>query len=133
MEAVAVSYCLDTHAVIWSVTADPRLGSRARNVISEGAKGKLLVPDVVLLEISMLLRRGRIVLKGDGITFLSRVEELFEIVPINARIADLAAQLELPHGDPFDRVITATAKVNGTPLLTRDRAITDSGVVEIVW
>lgn len=133
METVAVSYCLDTHAVVWSVTADTRLGSRARNVISEGAKGKLLVPDVVLLEISMLLRRGRIVLKADGITFLSRVEELFEIVPIDARIADLAAQLNLPHGDPFDRVITATAKVHGTPLLTRDRAITDSGVVEIVW
>ena len=51
MEAVAVSYCLDTHAVVWSVTADSRLGSRARNVISEGATGKLLVSDVVLLKI----------------------------------------------------------------------------------
>lgn len=128
-----MSYCLDTHAVVWSVTADIRLGSRARHVICESAKGKLLVPDVVLLEISMLLRRGRIVLKGDGITFLSRVEELFKLVPIDARIADLAAQLDLPHGDLFDRVITATAKVHGAPLLTRDRAITDSGVVEIVW
>ncbi len=133
MEAVSVRYCLDTHAVLWSVTADTRLGSRARNVITESEKGKLLVPDVVLLEISMLLRRGRVVLNVDGITFLSRVEELFEIVPVDARIADLAAQLDLPHGDPFDRVITATAKVHGTPLLTRDRAITDSGVVDIVW
>lgn len=91
------------------------------------------MPDVVLLEISMLVRRGRVVLNVDGTTFLSRVEELFEIVPIDARIADLAAQLNLPDGDPFDRVITATAKVLGAPLLTRDRAITDSGVVDIVW
>jgi PIN domain nuclease of toxin-antitoxin system len=102
-------------------------------VITESEKGKLLVPDVVLLEISMLLRRGRVVLNVDGITFLSRVEELFEIVPVDARIADQAAQLDLPHGDPFDRVITATAKVLGAPLLTRDRAITNSGVVAIVW
>ncbi len=27
----------------------------------------------------------------------------------------------------------ATAKVHCAPLLTRDRAITDSGLVEIVW
>jgi hypothetical protein len=27
----------------------------------------------------------------------------------------------------------ATAKVHDAPLLTRDRAIADSGVVEIVW
>ena len=119
--------------MIWSVTGDARLGTQARHAIDGVAKGNLLIADIVLLEISMLLKKGRIVVVGEGITFLSRVEELFEIVPINARIADLAARLELPHGDPFDRVITATAKVHGVSLLTRDRAITDSGVVEIIW
>ena len=133
MEAVTVRYCLDTHAVIWSVTDDTRLGAQARGAISGVAKGSLLIADAVLLEISMLLKKGRIVVAGEGMAFLARVEELFEIVPINARIADLAARLDLPHGDPFDRVITATAKVHSIPLLTRDRAITDSGVVEIIW
>lgn len=133
MEAVTVRYCFDTHAVIWSVTEDTRLGARARGAISGVAKGNLLIAKAVLLEISMLLKKGRIVVVGEGLAFLARVEELFEIVPINARIADLAARLELPHGDPFDHVITATARVHGVPLLTRDRAITDSGVVEITW
>jgi len=47
--------------------------------------------------------------------------------------AKMAVELEFPRGDPFDRVIAATAKVHGIPLLTRDRSITDSGVVEIIW
>jgi PIN domain nuclease of toxin-antitoxin system len=85
-----VRYCLDTHAVIWSVTRDVRLRTQARNAIDGVVKGNLL-------------------------------------------IADPAGRLELPHGDPFNRVITATAKVHGFPLLTRDRAITDSGVMEIIW
>jgi PIN domain nuclease of toxin-antitoxin system len=51
------------------------------------------------------------------------------MIPIE--IASLA--LALPHGDPFDRVIAATAKVHKVPLLTRDRLIAGSGVIETVW
>jgi PIN domain nuclease of toxin-antitoxin system len=64
---------------------------------------------------------------------LARIEDNFRVIPISPEIARIAVELELPHGDPFDRVIVATAKVHDAPLLTRDRAITDSGVVEIVW
>lgn len=64
---------------------------------------------------------------------LAKIADNFRVIPISPGIARIAVELELAHGDRFDRVIVATAKVHGTPLLTRDRAITDSGVVEIVW
>jgi aspartyl-tRNA synthetase len=38
-----------------------------------------------------------------------------------------------PLLNPFDRVIAATAKVHKVPLLTRDRLIAGSGVIETVW
>jgi PIN domain nuclease of toxin-antitoxin system len=41
--------------------------------------------------------------------------------------------LALPHGDQFDRIITATAKVHRLPLVTKDGNITDAAVVATMW
>jgi PIN domain nuclease of toxin-antitoxin system len=55
------------------------------------------------------------------------------VLPITLEIALSAPSLKLPHGDQFDRVITATAKAHGLTLITRDANITDSGVVATLW
>lgn len=35
--------------------------------------------------------------------------------------------------DPSDRIIVATALVEGVKLVTKDSRITDSGIVPVVW
>ena len=112
---------------------NPRSGSSARNLIAASSKADLIVPDMVLLETAMLLVKGRVRLTCGPEKLLARIEGSFQVVPIDSRIAHLALSLDLPHSDPCNRVITATAKAHGIPLLTRDRTITDSGVVGIVW
>jgi PIN domain nuclease of toxin-antitoxin system len=124
--------CVDTHAAIWAFLDDPRLGRRARERIAESPKTHLIVSDIVLLETAILHSKGRLP-DCPLAELLARIEDNFRVIPISPEIARIAVELELPHGDPFDRVIVATAKVHDAPLLTRDRAITDSGVVEIVW
>lgn len=125
--------CLDTHAVLWSIADDPRLGPKARGLITHSKRFDLIISDIVLLEISYLSAKGRIE-DADGIdTLLAKVAESFRVVPISPEIARLALELDLPHGDPFDRVIAATAKVHAIPLLTRDRSITNSGTVTTLW
>ena len=125
--------CLDTHAVIWSLMDDLRLGRHARRLISASSKADLIVPDVVLLETAMLIAKGRVRVTCGPEKLLARIEGCFHVLAIDSRIAHLALALDIPHSDSFDRVITATAKVHGIPLLTRDRIITDSRVVGIVW
>lgn len=125
--------CLDTRAVLWSLAGDPKLGKKARQIISSADRLELVISDMVLLEVSYLVAKGRIESDGGIDLLLRKIADSFRVIPISPQIAKMAVELELPHGDPFDRVITATAKVCGIPLLTRDRAITDSGVVEIVW
>lgn len=125
--------CLDTHAVLWSLAGDSRLGQNARNLISSANRTELVISDMVLLEVSYLSAKGRITDAGGLDVLLAAIADHFRVIPITPEIAKLALDLELPHGDPFDRVITATAKAHGIPLLTRDRAITDSGVVDVVW
>ena len=125
--------CLDTHAVLWSLAGDPRLGSQARGLIAHSKRPDLIISDIVLLEISYLSAKGRIE-DADGIdALLAKVAESFRVIPISPEIARVALELDLPQGDPFDRVIAATAKTHSIPLLTRDRSITASGSVTTLW
>ncbi len=58
----------------------------------------------------------------------------FDVVPV-----DVPTMLELtgfplaPLRDPWDRMIMATAKHHGLPLVSADRAISALGVVEVLW
>ncbi len=133
MEALAMRLCLDTHAVIWCLADDHRLGKNVHALVSSSSRNDLVISDVVLLETSLLVTRGRLRVEGGEEAFLESIAASFRVLPIDPRIARLAATLDLPHGDPFDRVITATALVHGIPLATRDRQIVASGKVEVVW
>jgi PIN domain nuclease of toxin-antitoxin system len=133
MESLAVKACLDTHAVLWTLADDPRLGGRARELIATSNRADLLIPDVALLEVAYLYQKGRITDDGGLDTLLGKISESFVVVPITAKIASLAVSLDLPQGEPFDRVMVATALFHGIPLLTRDRVITASGAVTCIW
>jgi len=57
---------------------------------------------------------------------------------MNAYVTDTHPLLQEAYGllaleGPLDRLIVGTARVMGLPLLTRDKAITDSGLVEARW
>ncbi len=56
------------------------------------------------------------------------------LLEVSSDIAGVAAFLprDFP-ADPFDRVITATAIVERVPLVTSDRGIRGSGVVQTIW
>lgn len=125
--------CLDTHTVLWCLADDARLGAKARKLIASSARTELGISDITLLEVSYLFSKGRIGDSGGIAPLLEKISSAFRVLPVDAEIARLALELNLPHGDPFDRVITATAKAHGVPLLTRDRSIVDSGEVKTLW
>jgi PIN domain nuclease of toxin-antitoxin system len=45
----------------------------------------------------------------------------------------VAPTLALPHGDQFDRITAATAKVHRLPLITKDANLADAGLVSTYW
>lgn len=128
-----LKYLLDTHAFLWAATDDDRLSTKAARAISTTPYDQLAIADVTLQEIGLLLHAGRISYKGSPAAVLGCLLEHVTVLPITWEIAIAAPALALPHGDQFDRIITATAKVLRLPLITRDSAITDASIVTTVW
>ena len=126
-----VRYLLDTHAAVWLLEGNDRLGPGARAAVQ--GEEELAIAGVSLLEIALLERRGTILLKPNAGAALEAFAEKLTVLPIDARIAADAVVVGLPQRDPFDRVITATARMLGLTLVTKDRQITEAKVVQTLW
>ena len=127
---------LDTHVVLWLAFAPERISKPAKAAMDAAranAEG-LAISDISLLELTTLARKGRIRLNISLETFLVEVESRFVVLPIRARIC--AQAIALPHSfpqDPADRIICATALVEGLSLVTADREIRRSRTARILW
>jgi PIN domain nuclease of toxin-antitoxin system len=124
---------LDTHAVLWAAEGDARLGPSAAELLRTLKTGEAVISDITLLEIAMLAKKGRIRLSVPAREYLRGIQRNYPPLMIASEIASMAMDLELPHGDPFDRIIVASARHHELPLLTRDRNISASGLVRVVW
>jgi len=118
---------VDTHVLIWAVQDDARLGPAARGLVDEATRrGGLYVPAITAWEIAMLVQRGRLALGRDVGAWIEQALSLpgVRLMPLKPAIA--VDSVRLPgdlHGDPADRMIIATARHAGLPLMTADRAI----------
>ena len=127
---------LDTHVVMWLAFEQDRISRKARQVIDESRKNEdgLAICSITLLELSTLASKGRLHLTTTLETFLLEVETRFAVLPISSRAC--ARTLELPATypkDPADRLIGATALVEGLPLLTADQEIRKFQALRTIW
>jgi PIN domain nuclease of toxin-antitoxin system len=127
---------LDTHVVLW-LTSDPaKLSGKARTAIEDSRQNGdgVAICDITLLELTTLASKGRIRLGISLESFLQEVEARFVVLPISGRACARAMGLPTAYPkDPADRIIGATALVEGLSLITADREILRSKVVHTIW
>jgi PIN domain nuclease of toxin-antitoxin system len=128
---------LDTHVWLWLASSPRRLSRAATEAIGEAMRlGGIAIASVSLLEIAWLMAQRRLGLTGTSERALAQMvdETGVHVRTITPAIAvvmmDFAVALP---GDPVDRLIAATARAEGLKLVTRDRKLRASGLVETVW
>jgi PIN domain nuclease of toxin-antitoxin system len=127
---------VDTHVVVWLAFDHARLSKKARAAIDDARQNGdgLAICDITLLELASLFRKGRIRLEISLESFLDEVEARFVVLPISGRACARALGLPAAYPkDPADRIIGATALVEGMSLLTADREIRQAQAVRTIW
>ena len=130
-------YVTDTQCLLWHMAQDRHLPKAAKSVFaaSETGRVQILVPSMVLVETVFLLQRQRI--KQATLDQLLQLSEdpaaSICVVPLDMNVVQAVADFG-PASVPelADRIIAATARALGLPLLTTDPAIAKSGLVEVI-
>lgn len=110
---------LDTHAWLWLLASPERLSKPARRAIERA--GEVGVAVVSAFELAENVERGRLRLARPlrEWVHLALSDPRLTVLALTPNIAIDAAQLRFA-GDPFDRIIYATARAEGYRLVTRD-------------
>jgi len=128
-----VRILLDTHALLWWFTDDPRLSRTARETIADEANA-ILVSAASAWEIATKYRLGKL---NEAVDAVRRFDELvaadgFEHLSITHFHGLKAGGYAVEHRDPFDRMLAAQSELESVPLITCDPALTLFGI-RTVW
>lgn len=114
---------LDTHALIWLDEGNPKLGEKALRQIDAALKGSCLyISTISYWEVAMLHKKQRIEMTIPiDIWRKNHLSNGLQEIQLSGDIAIQSALLKDFHGDPADRIITATALATNATLCTADR------------
>jgi PIN domain nuclease of toxin-antitoxin system len=123
---------LDTHALIWFLEGSKSLGREASRAI-EDQSNDVLVSAVSAIEVTNKFRTGKL----DQAELLARDFEPtilahgFAPLSITVAHASLAGSLDIPHRDPFDRLLIAQAQIEQLALVSNEKAFDAFGVTRL--
>ena len=127
---------LDTHVVVWLLIDPERLSERVHEAILQArTTGEAIAySPMSLFEMAYAVHRKRLHLMRTTKDFIAEIESRLVEIPLSSAIARCAAELPSHfHGDPMDRIITASAIVTECALITRDQRLRKANVCKTLW
>ena len=119
---------LDTHVWLWALGEPSRLGRRVREEMMNPGNELWLSP-VSTWEALLLNSKGRIRPPVNLSEWLTQSTARLREAPFTHEIVLVAQQLPLPHCDPADRFLAATAQVMDLTLVTGDDKLLGLGTI----
>jgi len=116
---------LDTHVILWSA-AEPERFPQNIAVELENESNELWFSPISVWEILLLAEKRRVIIEADHKMSIRKMLQnlpLKEAV-INQEVAIQSRYVDLPHQDPADRLLAATAMVYDLTLVTADKRLT---------
>lgn len=119
---------LDTHIWIWALLDPTRLSTDVRSAL-ESPDNEVWLSPISVWEALVLAERGRLAVPGDVQAW---IRQMVSAVPrreatLTHEVAMASRQLTLPHADPADRFLAATASVLELTLVTADERLLAGG------
>ncbi len=126
-------YLLDTHIWLWSLLEPDRLDEKKIEVL-EDCSSELFISPISIWETLILAEKGKIELEMplDKWIAASLKQSPVKEVKLSHAIAIKSRLIVLPHKDPADRFIAATAWENDLILITEDQILMKSKQIKLL-
>jgi PIN domain nuclease of toxin-antitoxin system len=126
---------LDTHALLWWALDPDRLSVAATASVREMERRGGFASAISIWELGTKIRRGKLDLGISIEEFVRRIDRsaIVQLLAVDTATWLRSLALAWDHRDPADRVIVATALLQGVPLVTADAEIQRFGGIACVW
>lgn len=136
---MANKYILDTHALLWYLEGNPRLGQRAKVAMS-ATNSEMILPLIALAEATLLIEKGRVSIPSVSDLLLDiENDDRIEVYPLTFAILERCLTPEgLRIPELHDRFIVSTGLYlqdlgHSVAIITKDNSITSAGVLSVIW
>ena len=120
---------LDTHAALWFLGGDDRLGEAAMRELTDDTN-LVLLSAAVAWEVAIKRSLGKLVVADEYLSLLLGAG--VQALPVSVEHAAAVERLPWHHRDPFDRMLVAQASVERAAIVSRDDVLRAYGVT-LVW
>jgi PIN domain nuclease of toxin-antitoxin system len=119
-----VKLLLDTHVLIWAASDPRRISPRVRRLLERPSTERWISP-VTAWEVLLLTESGQLKLDVNVDEWLDELNEAFALreAPLTAGVVVAAREVTIPHRDPADRLLAATARFYDLRLVTADERL----------
>jgi PIN domain nuclease of toxin-antitoxin system len=124
---------LDTHIWLWSLAEPHRLSRRVAKEL-DNRQNELWLSPISMWEAFLLFRKKRVQISTDFSTWLAASLSVLPVMeaPLTFEVARTLLTIGMPHEDPADLFLAATAKAFGLTLITADRHLIKTEGVSIL-
>ena len=124
-------FVVDTHALVWYLTEDERLGDTAEQLLRQADRGdvSVVIPTIVLAEAMFISEKTGASFE----TLLDKVEtgSNYEIYPLNIRVVKQMSRISQDYSI-HDKAIAATAQILEATTITNDEELQKADT-ETAW
>lgn len=123
---------VDTHVLIWALEGSTRLSDKARELLRDPMH-EHWASAASVWEIAIKSSIGKLALSRP-LQDLEKgiISAGFQVLDITMQHASATAQIQLPHNDPFDRLLLAQCEIETLRLMTADKTLAGySGVIAV--
>ena len=125
---------IDTCVLLWIVGDPKKLSEKAANLIKGNTDG-LYVSAISAFEIAIKHKKNKLELPKDPWPWFEEAiyDYNLKVIPISAKIAALSPVVDVPHDDPCDRIIVASAITHDLHVISPDRLIQKCPDIQVSW